>query len=204
MNQADSVRANKRETMHKTAEPHVGQSLRAHAPAKLAIWIICTCVVLGSSTGCAVLRNFPHNYTCPPRSRSGCNDSCKPNCTESHDVVTDDGYVSQGAPFPAAVQLEELSALREQMATMEAKDTSLQEQLAMLDSNAEKRRQAHEATLQEMRDLASKVSSMQMDVKTQKGELEQVRTTLIEQRVKHEQVLASIEQELVDVLQDYQ
>ncbi len=165
--------------------------------------LITVLLLAGSLPGCAVLKNFPHNYNCRPADGAECQ-ACHEH---QHGPSPEAASVPEPIPHSEGVlpvsHWEEQEDLRGHLARLEEKDISLQEQLVMLDKNAEQQRQEGKDAQKEIQSIGSQVSALRDEMRAQKNALKQVETSLTEQRTKHEEVLASVEQQLIDVLEDY-
>lgn len=164
--------------------------------------IVTICLFASSFTGCAVLKRFPHNYMCPPKDRDNCKQACE-TC-DNHEPHLAEAFPPEHSEVMQTAHWEELSTMQEQLDSFAAKDASLQEQLALLDKNAEQQRMESEGRKKEIQALASQLVAIRNEIESQRSLLEQVEAGLTQQQAKHEEVLASVEQQLIEVLREYQ
>lgn len=151
--------------------------------------------------GCAAVRCFPNNNMCSKNVNGHCNHVCNDG--------PEFASVAEAIPQPHPVEAmqvahwEELSTVQEQLATLAQADASLQEQLALLDSNAEQQRQDRQVTEKRIEEIASKMSAMRSELTNYKDDIQGMESSLMQQREEHEQVLASVERQLLEVLREY-
>jgi len=194
----------------RTKKDRIRIGANIHAISRIVAWI--GIALVGSNlTGCAAMKCFPHNYMCArtpaaPIGASHCNHECSEcNAEPVHAAESVLEPMSQPHPMEGmqAAHWEELSTVQEQLIALGETDESLQEQLALLDSNAEQQRQERTVTEERIDKIASQVSGFARDLKNYQDDMRSMETSLMQQREEHEQVLASVEKQLVEVLREY-
>ena len=161
-----------------------------------------TFVCVAGFSGCAALKYMPYNHMCPtpPAGIVGANlgQQCQNACCQSQlamAAVQDTAatpHLASDSPVPPLVQ--------EQLDTLTAKNTAIQDQMMMLDKNLESQRRDREKVLGMMNDLVSELSTVRKELDDQQDEISGVETRINRHRDQTDRNLASIERELNDLL----
>ena len=150
-------------------------------------------------TGCRILHMLPHNYTCPPPTApkyfiSDRAAAPQESMSQPLEVVEPQPYVTT----------EEFAKLKEELTAVSAENKSLQEQLVLLDQNTEKLSSESKSMAEQFAELNSSMTGVKDSVEKQKKDLEVVASRLALERQSHERVLASVERQLSDLVEEYE
>ena len=169
-------------------------------------FVVCIGLTLfvANVSGCAALKCLPNNNMC--------SSNCEHQCSKCQEELHDEGDVfpepmdPMGPEFlgkaAQATHWEDLSSVQEQLVSLTEADDALQEQLALLDTNAEKQRQERKGTDEQLALLTAQVSAVRAELNSHQDDVKQMESSLLRQRTEHEHVLASFEQQLIEVLRE--
>lgn len=159
--------------------------------------IIVGCWLLGLS-GCAAMQHLPYNHMCPPHG------SCPNECNHQQPVVPPMS-AEQGIPTLADDGSHaELAVLRERMDALEAMNSNIQEQMVSLDQSLEAQRLDRKQIMALMESMSTAIADVRRELGEQRDTVSSVASRIKEQRTRNDRLLSDVEQQINEVLSQYE